>query len=47
MNGTPPRQTSEIFERLSKGQFISEDSNDDAVKVLYDIIDDDGTYELL
>jgi hypothetical protein len=47
MNGTLPRQTAAIFERLSKGQFISEDSQDDSVKMLYDIIYDEDNYDLL
>ena len=47
MKGMPPRQTADIFERLSKGKFISEDSNDETLKDLYDVIDDEVNYELL
>ena len=47
MKTAPPLHTADIFERLSKGQFISEDSHDEAVKLLYDVIDDETTYETL
>lgn len=47
MKGMPPRQTADIFERLSKGKFISEDSNDETLKNLYDVIDDEVNYGLL
>jgi hypothetical protein len=42
-----PRQTGEIFERLSKGQFICSNSPDAHVAKLYEIIDDSENYELL
>jgi hypothetical protein len=42
-----PGQTGEIFERLSKGQFICSNSPDVRVAKLYEIIDDGETYELL
>jgi hypothetical protein len=47
MTGTPPIQTTDIFERLSKGQFISEDSGDDEVKDLFNIIELENNYEIL
>ena len=47
MIGTPPIQTSDIFERLSKGQFISEDSGSDEVKDLFNIIELENNYEIL
>lgn len=47
MMGTPPVQTSAIFDRLSKGQFISEDSNNDDVRELFNIIELDNNYEIL
>ena len=47
MTGTPPIQTSDIFERLSKGQFISEDSGSDEVKDLFNIIELEANYEIL
>ncbi len=47
MKHAPPIHTAEIFERLSKGQFISEDSHDDSIAMLYDVIDDEASYETL
>jgi len=42
-----PRQTGEIFELLSKGQFICSNSSDIRIGKLYDVIDDSDNYELL
>jgi hypothetical protein len=41
------RQTAEIFESLSKGQFICSNSSDIRICKLYEIIDDSENYELL
>ena len=35
-----PKQTSEIFEILSKGQFICSNSSSDSTRRLYDVIDE-------
>lgn len=42
-----PAQTSEIFKILSKGQFISSNSSNKALKTLYNVIDEDENFELL
>lgn len=42
-----PRQTGEIFEILSGGQFICSNSTDTRISKLYDVIDDNETYDLL
>ena len=42
-----PRQTGEIFEILSSGQFICSNSADSRISKLYDIIDDADKYEEL
>jgi hypothetical protein len=42
-----PKQTGEIFEILSSGQFICSNSADARTSKLYDIIDDSEKYELL
>lgn len=42
-----PRQTGEIFEILSSGQFICSNSSDSRISKLYDIIDDGNNYEEL
>ena len=42
-----PRQTGEIFEILSIGQFICSNSADSRISKLYDIIDDADKYEEL
>lgn len=42
-----PRQTGEIFEILSSGQFICSNSADVRISKLYDIIDDNEKYDLL
>lgn len=42
-----PRQTGEIFEILSGGQFICSNSADTRISKLYDVIDDNETYDLL
>jgi hypothetical protein len=41
------KQTAEIFESLSKGQFICSNSSDIRICKLYEIIDDSENYELL
>lgn len=42
-----PRQTGEIFEILSSGQFICSNSADARISKLFDVIDDNEKYELL
>jgi hypothetical protein len=42
-----PRQTGEIFEILSCGQFLCSNSVDARISKLYDVIDDNEKYELL
>ena len=42
-----PRQTGEIFEILSSGQFICSNSADSRITKLYDIIDDADKYDTL
>ena len=42
-----PRQTGEIFELLSRGQFICSNSSDVRIRKLYEIIDDNENYDLL
>ena len=42
-----PKQTGEIFELLSKGQFICSNSADIRISKLFDVIDDSDNYELL
>jgi len=42
-----PKKTGEIFEMLSKGQFICSNSCDPAVRKLFDIIDEKENYESL
>lgn len=42
-----PRQTAQIFEILSKGQFICSNSSDVEIKRLYDLLDEEENYEKL
>lgn len=42
-----PKQTSAIFEILSKGQFISSNSSDDAVRKLFSTIDEEQNFDYL
>lgn len=42
-----PKQTGEIFELLSKGQFICSNSTDSRIGRLFDIIDDSDNYDSL
>ena len=42
-----PRQTGEIFEILSSGQFICSNSSDNRTAKLYDLIDDEDKFEAL
>ena len=42
-----PRQTGEIFDILSNGQFICSNSADNRIAKLYDLIDDAEQYETL
>ncbi|WP_438268359.1 condensin complex protein MksE [Maribellus luteus] len=42
-----PIQTAEIFEILSKGQFISSNSSNRKISDLYKVIDDEQNYENL
>ncbi len=42
-----PRQTGEIFELLSKGQFICSNSSDSRISKLSEILDDTENFEIL
>lgn len=42
-----PSQTADIFEILSKGQFISSNSTNRQISHLYQVIDEDQNYEVL
>ena len=42
-----PKQTAAIFEILSKGQFISSNSSDEAIRKYYSVIEDGENYDLL
>lgn len=42
-----PKQTGEIFELLSKGQFICSNSSDSRISKLYEILDDQENFDLL
>lgn len=42
-----PRQTGDIFEILSSGQFICSNSADARISKLFDVIDNNDNYELL
>jgi len=42
-----PRQTGEIFELLSKGQFICSNSSDSRISKLCEVLDDSENFELL
>jgi len=42
-----PRQTGEIFDILSSGQFICSNSTDSHIVKLYEIIDDSDKYDIL
>lgn len=42
-----PRQTADIFEYLSKGQFICSNSSDNRISKWYEIIDDMDNYDAL
>lgn len=42
-----PKQTAAIFEILNRGQFICSNSNEDNIKKLYTIIEEEQTYEFL
>jgi len=42
-----PRQTGEIFELLSKGQFICSNSSDSHISKLFEILDDSENFEIL
>lgn len=42
-----PSQTAEIFEILSKGQFICSNSTNDSIRQLYSVIEDEENYENL
>lgn len=42
-----PRQTAQLFEMLSKGQFINANSSDDTERKLYNVLDDEGNYDIL
>ena len=42
-----PKQTGEIFELLSKGQFICSNSSDSRISKLCEILDDNENFELL
>ncbi len=42
-----PKYTAEIFETLSKGQFISSNSTNKFIRTLYSILDDEDNFEYL
>jgi hypothetical protein len=42
-----PRQTGEIFEHLSKGQFICSNSSDPSIDKLFEVLDDKEKFEIL
>src|SRR5215204_5711038 len=42
-----PKQTGEIFELLSKGQFICSNSSDTRISKLYEILDDQENFDSL
>ena len=42
-----PKQTGEIFDLLSKGQFICSNSSDGDIRKLFDVIDDKNNFESL
>lgn len=42
-----PKQTAEIFEILSKGQFICSNSSDERIRKLYDMIAEDENFDSL
>ena len=42
-----PKQTGEIFDLLSKGQFICSNSSDSDIRKLFDVIDDKNNFESL
>lgn len=42
-----PKQTGEIFELLSKGQFICSNSSDSRISKLYEILDDQESFDIL
>jgi hypothetical protein len=42
-----PKQTGEIFELLSKGQFICSNSSDSRISKLFEILDDNDNFETL
>jgi hypothetical protein len=42
-----PRQTGEIFDLLSKGQFICSNSSDSRISKLYEVIDENENFETL
>jgi len=42
-----PTQTKDIFETLSRGQFISSNSTDDNIRKLYSIIEEEQNYDTL
>ena len=42
-----PKQTGDIFDILSKGQFICSNCSDEKISKLYDIIEDKDNYDIL
>ena len=42
-----PKQTAAIFEIVSKGQFISSNSSDEAIRKYYSVIEDGENFDLL
>ena len=44
---TVPAQTAEIFEKLSKGDFICSNSTNDSIRQLYSVMEDEENYENL
>ncbi len=42
-----PKQTAAIFEILSRGQFICSNSNDEAIRKLYSVIEEEQNFDFL
>lgn len=42
-----PKQTAVIFEILSRGQFICSNSNDESIRKLYSVIEEEQNFDFL
>ncbi len=47
MKGSIPIETQKIFETLTKGHFISGDSENQEIKSLFNVIEEENNYEIL